>query len=499
MERRADLITLWAQRHNIDSCISRKSGQELSFAPGLLVKVDLTGAFGRHRLGSIWGRNDRCGEDDHMTGLQRHKPRTFIRGQRRIIIYASVVIVGFLWISVLTPTGQGQALNPIHTFTGGADGANPYAGLSVDRAGNFYGTTYGGGLHNQGVVFKLMHRNSGWILTPLYDFQGGTADGQNPESRVIVGPDGRLYGTTPYGGNSACGGRGCGIVYGLTPPGTPCAVASCQWQETVVYRFTGLSDGANPGSGDLLLDQAGNIYGTTAHGGANGNGVVYKLTRSDGRWTESVLYSFTGSSDGAAPWAGVIFDRAGNLYGATFAGGSGESGTVYELMNSGTGWTEKTLHAFQYPQDGGSPTAGVIFDQSGNLYGATCCGGTAGGGTAFELMPAGDNWTFSVLYAFPGILGGGGPGPAANLLLAQGNLYGTTAGWIDGNEPGSAFKLTPSQGGWTEDVLHQFTLRNDGANPYSNLIMDAAGNLYGTASIGGAGGDGYGVVFQITP
>jgi uncharacterized repeat protein (TIGR03803 family) len=166
------------------------------------------------------------------------------------------------------------------------------------------------------------------------------------------------------------------------------------------------------------------------------------------------------------------------------------------LINSGSGWTEKTLHAFQDQQEGAGSTAGLIFDQSGNLYGATCCGGTANGGTAFELMPAGGSWTFTVLYAFPAA-GGGAPGPAASLLLAQGNLYGTTAGWGDGDEPGTAFELTPSQGSWTQHVLHQFTYGNDGGNPYCNLIMDAAGNLYGTSSVLGANGGGG--VFQITP
>jgi uncharacterized repeat protein (TIGR03803 family) len=259
-----------------------------------------------------------------MSSLRLNKARPFIIGsQRKIAILPIVVIVGLFFMPVLTPAAQGQTLNVLHAFSGGADGQFPNAGLSMDRAGNFYGTTLTGGTHNQGAVFKLTHRNLTWTLTPLHGFMGGS-DGQNPDSRVILGPDGRLYGTTPFGGNSACGGRGCGIVYSLSPPATFCRVASCQWPETVVYRFTGLGDGATPQSGDLIFDQSGNIYGTASGGGANGAGVVYKLTKSNGRWTESVLYSFTGGSDGGAPWGGVIFDNTGNLYGTTGGGGSGE-------------------------------------------------------------------------------------------------------------------------------------------------------------------------------
>jgi uncharacterized repeat protein (TIGR03803 family) len=225
--------------------------------------------------------------------------------------------------------------------------------------------------------------------------------------------------------------------------------------------------------------------------------VVFKLTRTGGSWTESVLYAFTGGADGANPWAGVTLDRLGNLYGTTSAGGgSSNSGTVYELSPSGSGWTEKILHSFQRPVDGAVPYAGVILDRSGNLYGATQYGAPNNGGTAFELSPSGGSWNFSTLYSFTGTGGGLAKGPTANLLLdSAGSLYGATAG--DGAQSfGTVFKLTHGGGGWTYTSLHDFTSGSDGELPRSNLVFDGSGNLYGTAY---GGVDGKGVVFEITP
>ena len=176
--------------------------------------------------------------------------------------------------------------------------------------------------------------------------------------------------------------RGCGTVFSLRPPASACKTASCDWQETVLYRFMGGNDGAYPIFAELILDGMGNLYGTTSGDGGsgcfgNGCGTVYKLTSSDGGWTESVLYNFTGGSDGGLPSAGVIFDTAGNLYGTTHYGGNLACnfgygcGTVFQLTPSGSGWMEKVLYSFQGASDGASPVGGLIFDSSGNLYGST--------------------------------------------------------------------------------------------------------------------------------
>jgi len=388
---------------------------------------------------------------------------------------ASMTIVG-------PQPAHAQTYRVIYNFTNGHDGANPEAGLTIDRGGNLYGTTNAGGV-GYGGVFRLARNNSSWILSPLHSFAGGM-DGAGTYSRVVSGLDGSLYGVT-YGTDG-----GSGTVFRLQPPLAACKTALCPWTETVLYRFTGGSDGANP-EGDLTFDQGGNIYGATLAGGS-GYGVVYELTPSSGGWTQRVLHSFTQGLDGVFPAAGVVFDQAGNLYGTTAYGnphGLG-LGVVYQLTPSGSGWNENFLYAFTGGNDGGVPLAGLILDTAGNLYGATSEHGTGNGGTAFELTAANGGWSFGLLYSFAGC------GPEASLTFDQaGNLYGTTlCGGANGQ--GAVFRLTPSNGIWTYTSLHDFA-GPDGAFPVSNVVFDANGNLYGTASEGGA--DGYGVVFQITP
>ena len=216
--------------------------------------------------------------------------------------------------------------------------------------------------------------------------------------------------------------------------------------------------------------------------------------RANGMWTENSIYAFSGSN-GSGPLDGVIFDSAGNLYGTTYQGGRYGEGTIFQLSPS-MGWTESVLHSFGYLNDGGYPHAGLIPDQSGNLYGATSDFAPGGGGLVFELSPSGDSWTYLNVYNLSGTAFNR-CGPWGNLAVdAAGNLYGTT--FCDGpNKLGSVFKLTFSGGRWIYTSLHDFTGGNDGANPISNVVIDANGNLYGTASVGGA--LGYGVVWEITP
>jgi uncharacterized repeat protein (TIGR03803 family) len=233
---------------------------------------------------------------------------------------------------------QAQTFNVIHNFTGGSDGGAPYAGLTMDQVGNLYGTSAYGGSADDGTVFELAPRGSSWILIPLHQFrgrQGAGSDGAKPESRVVIGPDGGLYGTTVAGGQGTCNyrGMGCGTVFNLRSAATACKSALCPWTETVLYRFTGGGDGYQPGSGDLIFDQAGNVYDTTYEGGATNGGVVYELTPSNGGWTESVLYNFRADPDGSFPLSGVIFDRVGNLYGTTSLGGQEKKGEMGPSSN----------------------------------------------------------------------------------------------------------------------------------------------------------------------
>jgi uncharacterized repeat protein (TIGR03803 family) len=266
----------------------------------------------------------------------------------------------------------------LYSFRDQSDGGYPYASLVLDSAGNLYGTTLKGGDASVcpglgcGVVFKLTRESNGRFKeSVLHTFTDG-ADGGYPYSSVIFDSAGNLYGTASEGG------LGFGTVFELTP-------GSGGWQQTTLYSFTYGSDGGVPLAG-LTRDRQGNLYGTTYGAGAAGNGVVFELQPEAGGWTESVLYSFNGNTDGRYPVAGVIFDAAGNIYGTNSYGGTVE-GTVFKLTSGSQGWTEKILHSFTGGWDGGEPEAGVIFDKAGNLYGTTSLGGARGWGCVFQLAP----------------------------------------------------------------------------------------------------------------
>ena len=412
---------------------------------------------------------------------------------------STTLIIVLALIAGFTQPAWAQTYTVIHNFTGGQqDGSHPYNGFTI-RGGTLYGTTANGGA-SFGTVYQLTHQSSGWAFKLLYVFQGED-DGAYPTARVVPGPNGTLYGTTIEGG-----GPGYGVVFNLKPPtNTVCSTATCRWTETPLYQFSGGTDGYGPTAGDLVFDQAGNIYGVTEFGGTTAHGNVYELTYSGGNWTDNVLYSFGGGQDGEFPYSGVIFDHSGNLDGTTRQGGgtgclsSVGCGTVFQLVPSDSGWTESQLYKFQGGSDGGFPESGVIMDSSGNLYGATSiygnlsCNSGFGCGAVYELIASGGSWTFSTLYDFAS----GGGGPVAPLTMdAAGNLYGTTL--LDGaNRFGNVFKLSPTQNGWTYTDLYDFTGGTDGGEPMSNIVFDAQGNLYGTTYEGGA--DNLGVVFEITP
>jgi uncharacterized repeat protein (TIGR03803 family) len=416
----------------------------------------------------------------------------YVKSRKWLWMTAGCLFAALLLAVVAIQSAQAQTYTIPHDFTGAADGATPYTGVSIDAQGNLYGTTFAGGA-GYGTVFKLTQKNSSWVAIPLYRFQGsGSDDGAGPAGRVIIGPNGSLYGTTESGGQGSCANyspyAGCGTVFNLVPPVTACKSVLCPWTETILYRFAGGAQGYDP-KGDLTFDQAGNIYGVAASYPGPGN--VYELTAAGNIY--NILYAFTGGSDGGLPEAGVIFDGSGNLYGTTWEGGTNSAGTVYQLTPSGSGWSEQVLHPFQSGVDGDKAWSGVIMDSSG-IYGATSDAGPNGGGAAYKLFPSSGGWRPSVLYSFTGA---STSGPYGNLAKYKaGTFYGTTQGNPGAGDYGTVFALIPSVPNWTYILLYRFTGGSDGANPYGTLVFDASGNLYGTTEAGGA--HGYGVVFELT-
>ncbi len=333
----------------------------------------------------------------------------------------------------------------------------------------------------------------------LHTFTGGEGGGRELNAGLIFDQAGNLYSTTQKGGT-----HDVGAVFKLSPN------QDGSWSESVLYSFRGGEDGADPFAG-LIFDQAGNLYGTTFYGGIancyDGCGVVFELSpNQDGSWSENVLYSFTGG-DGGNPFAGMIFDNAGNLYGATSSAGPYGWGVVFKLSpNQNGSWSESVLYSFSGGKDGGGPEANLTFDAAGNLYGTAGWGGACGlCGVAFELSPNADgSWKEKVIHSFK--QGGeGGSGPNGLTFDATGNLYGTT--YVSGAfNSGTVFKLNSNPDGeWKEKVLHQFTGGKDGGDPVAgmNLIFDATGNLYGTTTFDGNlkcdSPNGCGVVFKLAP
>jgi uncharacterized repeat protein (TIGR03803 family) len=430
-----------------------------------------------------------------MDRARLDRTRIFRRSLRSAAVALALAVVLVLTLDK-APAAQAQTYTVINNFTGGADGGVPLAGLTMDQAGNFYGTTIAGGSQNCfrgcGVVFKLTHRSGGWVFSPLYNFLGGN-DGQGPLARVVFGPDGSLYGTTQYGGGPECAGGGCGTVFSLRPP----AAAISLWTETVLHSFSDGSDGdGTQPFAAVAFDTAGNMYGTTSSGGSGYYGSIYKLTRTGGRWTESIIHSFTGT-DGFDPEAEVTLDASGNLFGTTELGGANNAGTVFELTPSGSGWTGSVLISFPGSSDGQQPYAGVLFDQSGNLYGATAFASFGVSPIVFQLAPAGGGWTINTLYTFTGPAGSSNAGPLKTLTMdSAGNLYGTTYAY-GAYGLGNIFRLTRSGSNWIYTDLHDFSGGSDGCCPQSEVTLDASGNLYGTAE--GGGTHRQGVVWEITP
>ena len=431
----------------------------------------------------------------------------------------------------LTPEKDGKwHYRVIYRFKGNRDGDSPLTGVIFDRHGNIYGTTFAGGNPgcDCGTVFQLTPASYGhWKHVVINRF--GLGDGSGPPSGLVADASGNLYGVMAQQGDA---GDGCGMVYQLTPS------SSQIWKEHILHRFRcDTGDGMGP-TASLILDSAGNLYGTTLSGGTacpgSGCGTIFQLSPSaNGVWRERVLYSFTGNADGYYPAGGLVLDPAGNLYGITKYANRGPChdglrsvgcGVVYELSPTSHGsWTETTLHTFTgAPHDGAFPTASLIFDQAGNLYGTTTEGGNgacansgnSGCGTAFELSPGtGGAWTETVLYNFTGLPGSYSPQGLTS--DSEGNLYGAASGGNPSSDCpygcGTVYQLSHSSGRWVATVLHNFGgFKGDGTFPQGTLTFDPMGSLYGTTTEGGTvlcgfhptaeeGTPGCGTVFQLSP
>lgn len=364
-------------------------------------------------------------------------------------------------------------------------------------------------------------------LSTLYNFTD-LSDGSFPEAGLVLSSSGVLYGTT------SSGGSGWGTVFELIP-----GSGGASWTEKTLYEFTGGVDGANPVA-DLIIGKNNILYGTTYYGGAHGYGTAFQLSQvTGGAWQEKVLYSFAGGNDGAYPAAGLTYlAKNGVLYGSTYGGGSANLGTVFELIPSQSGWTEQVLHTFVGGTDGANPVSDLALASNNSLFGTTSQGGqyvvtnqpptctqTApctvdAQGIAFELTPMGGGvFNESILYTFTGGTDGGSPESALIIGANNNVLYGTTFwGGIGtacpiGEYPqgcGTIYELTTTGSGqpWTETLLYSFSGHNpDGAHPYGNMGLNASGDLFGTTSSGGANVDtcnsdaynGCGSIFEVKP
>jgi uncharacterized repeat protein (TIGR03803 family) len=414
-----------------------------------------------------------------------------------IAAVCTLATLGFLATSSsgASATSAASIEKVVHSFTGAPDGATPMSDLTLDAEGSLYGTTQfgGSGTCDCGTVFEVRRTQDGWKEEVLYSFKGGD-DGSMPIGSVIFDAAGNLYGTTSGGGTSALG-----TVFELTP------TSSGKWKEAILYSFTGRGNGSNPRT-DLLLDGAGNLFGTTAYGGApcppNGCGVVFELTRETiGSWTETTIHEFTGTPDGATPATPVILDSDGNLYGATKFGGTGSCGShftpivgcgaLYKLSpQSGGTWTETVIYNFVRGGGFGSlPSGGLFVDKNGDLFGTAFTGGF-GYGSVFELRDSpGKGWLETDPQLFDGDIG---LYPLGRLAVdANGDLFGVAY---------TVFEMLPLGNSWKARTVHVFQSRdsNDGTEPEAGPVLDSQGHLYGTTAQGG-GIDNDGTVYEITP
>ncbi|HTZ97635.1 MAG TPA: choice-of-anchor tandem repeat GloVer-containing protein [Terriglobales bacterium] len=455
-------------------------------------------------------------------------------------------ILAALFVLAFAPTALAQWNEEVlYSFQGGTDGVHPTGSVVFDNQGNLYGATSNGGGTSQfclgpagcGIVYELSpptQNGAPWAETILHIFRGSAyGDGAAPTGGLVMDSSGNLYGVTGYDGSGQCtlfgSVVGCGTVYEMVPPSQP----GGSWTETVIYNFQGGSDGYVP-QGDLVFDGAGNLYGATLFGGGKGAncdtlyggncGTIFELSPpkvNGGAWTEKVLHSFASAGlwdvfgDGAEPNGGLILDEQGNLYGTTYFGGYALGhcnggvggtgcGTVFMLARQeGTGeWPETVLHNFLGDPDGAGPLAGVVADQTGNLFGTTYGGGSDDYGAAYQLIrPSKSNapWTEKVLYSWSYTQGAI---PIAPPLVdpSDGTIYLTAAGGGAFNK-GTLSKLQDAGKSWTDTVLYNFNGGgSEAGHPDSKLVFHS-GALYSNSPEGGTGScqGNCGTVYKVWP
>ena len=426
-----------------------------------------------------------------------------IRSAWRLFLAASFHLLLAFVLLLCADVAWAQAkYKIIHAFGAPGDGSQLLGSVVLDKAGNIYGTTYGGGANLCGTVFELTPGSNGpWTEQQLHSFSCYEMDGFGPRAGVTLDTAGNLYGTTYSGSEN--GGGGDGTVFELTP-------GSNGWTETILHSFNG-SDGSGPNAG-VTLDSQGNLYGTTITGGGYECGTAFELVKGSGGWTFAVLHDFRvqNINDGCGLYSGVIVSKSGNILGTTGWGGTANLGVVYALIPNVDGtWQEQTYNCGAC---GASVSTGVPAKGSTNtLYGTATYGGvnTCGGsayycGSIWQLShKAGGQVTSSTLYNFQ--TGVTGSLPVGGVVRdTAGNLYGTTS---NGGGPsqscgpngcGVVYELVhQADGTWVYKVLHTFNY-SDGGLPDANLTLDGKGHIFGTTQIGGPYGLG-GVVFEIGP
>jgi uncharacterized repeat protein (TIGR03803 family) len=376
-----------------------------------------------------------------------------------------------------TCMGSGGPFNIIHSFTQEENGQSG-GGLmdpAIDSAGNIYGTTIGGGGSNHlGLVYELSPHGQDWTFTTLFSATGGE-NGEYPRA-VKLGPNGALAGLALD--EQSCNGYDCGLVFGLRPAPTVCGPRSCSWDENVLHRFADVNDGWDPRS--LVFDHAGNLYGTTNGGGAYGHGTVYELTPSAGSWTEKILYSFTGGSDGGDPGSSTSLALApdGSVYGTSWGGGAYGFGVVFQLVPVNGAWAEHVLYAFTGQDDGIYPSH-LRRDSSGKLFGTSSFQYSWGTVPVrvFTLSASNNGWTFGIVWQAQHhfeYIGG-------LALDASDNLYGvaTNSGEDNTNLYFETFKRTP------DGIFQQWGVSGQFFSLDSDLVADRHGNVYGVADFCG--------------
>jgi uncharacterized repeat protein (TIGR03803 family) len=450
------------------------------FSPGAFSGMGQNMSTTDPTCGSANAEEQNLSEAVLMTSSMYRKRRAWM-----YLVGGSVALVAF---SLGVGSARSSTTEVLYSFAGEDDGEYTDTDVAIDASGNLYGTSVLGGEFGGGTVWQLSPVGGDWVHSVLYSFTGG-ADGGEPYKGVTLDGAGNLYGTAVTGGSGSCEG-GCGVAYKLTKTGTT-------WAQTVIHAFSGGEDGSGPGA-RVALDKRGNVYGMTPTGGTNGLGTIYQLhPRSNGSWALRVIHTFTGGSDGSSGSAGKLVLRGRHIYGAATTGGLNGSGTVFELTSTRSGeWDFKTLYSFLGAPDGSFPYGALLFDAAGNLYGTTYYGGTNGLGAVYKLSPNDvGEWSETVLYSFK--TGSDGNSSISNLVSdAAGNLYGTTS--EGGLGSGTIFKLTPGQNeSWTESIAHSFQGSPDGAFPYAGMVAGSAGSFFGATVHGGDDGDG--TIYKFTP